>query len=226
MKRMILMLALAAGALTACGDNSGVTGQGRLRIVHLSPDGPPVDATLDGDTLLTNLAYLGSSDYLDLSEAGHTLQISAFETGATLIDTDVTIADATDYTLLAADSLRKIRPILLTDDNSPPPAGKIRVRAVQGAPSAPTGVDIYVTQPGTDLTNETPAATNVKFGAVSPYVDADAGTYEVRVTPTGSTEVLIDGTLTLESGQVRTAIAVDAAAGGGALDLLVLDDRD
>jgi hypothetical protein len=47
----------------------------------------------------------------------------------------------------------------------------------------------------------------------------------VRVTPAGTKTVVIDsGTLTLESGQVRTAIAVDSPDGGPPFGLLVLED--
>ena len=49
--------------------------------------------------------------------------------------------------------------------------------------------------------------------------------HPVRVTTTGTKIVVIDsGTLTLESGQVRTAIAVDAPGGGAPFDLLILED--
>ena len=100
----------------------------------------------------------------------------------------------------------------------------MRVRAIHGAPSAPA-VDIYVTAPGADLAGETPALTNVAFGDVADYIEAPAGDYRVRVTPTGTQTVVIDsGTLTLTSGQVRTAVAVDATGGGGPFDLLLLSD--
>ncbi|HET7240400.1 MAG TPA: hypothetical protein VFI77_04540 [Gemmatimonadales bacterium] len=112
------------------------------------------------------------------------------------------------------DTLANIKASVLTDDNSPPPAGTIRVRAIQGAPHLGR-VDIYVTEPGADLTLTTPTASNIAFGDVLPYVNPNSGAYEIRVTATGFKDVLIDGSFTVESSQVRTVIAVDAAGGGG-----------
>ena len=226
MKRNLLALALAAAALTsACGDN-GPGGGGRLRLVHISPDAGPVDIVLDGDTIARNLAYRGASDYLDASAGGHTLQVSTTGTSNVLLDSDVSIADGTDYTALVADTVASLKLIVLTDDNGPPPAGKIKVRAVHGSPHAGR-VDVYVTTPEDPITGATPALTNVQFGQFSPYLDADAGSYQVRVTPTGTTDVLIDsGDLTLDAGQVRTVVAVDPENAEGTFDILVLSDRD
>ena len=69
MKRTLVMFLLAAAALSAaCSDDGNTTteGQGRLRIVHVSPDAPNLDVVLDGDTVASDIAYLGSSDYLEL----------------------------------------------------------------------------------------------------------------------------------------------------------------
>jgi hypothetical protein len=126
--------------------------------------------------------------------------------------------------VIAAGPVSGIAPIVLQDDNSAPAAGNVKVRAIHGAPSAPA-VDIYITAPGADIQAETPALTGVEFGDVADYIEAPAGDYQVRVTPTGTKTVVIDsGTLTLASGQVRTAIAVDAAGGGAPFDLLLLPD--
>jgi hypothetical protein len=86
-------------------------------------------------------------------------------------------------------------------------------------------VDIYVTAPAADLETTIPLLANVEFVDVADYIEAPASDYQVRVTPAGTKTVVIDsGTLTLSSGQVRTAIAVDAAGGGAPFDLLVLED--
>ena len=150
--------------------------------------------------------------------------MNAAGTTTTVIDADVTLADGTDYTVIASGLVAEIEPIVLEDDNTAPAAGNVKVRAIHGAPSAPA-VDIYVTAPGADLAAESPVLTNVEFGDVADYIEAPAGDYQVRVTPTGTKTVVIDsGALTLASGQVRTAIAVDAAGGGAPFDLLLFED--
>lgn len=228
MKLKFLTLLLAAGALTAAcsddDDNTGPEGEARVRVVHASPDAPDVDVLLDDAEVLDDVPYLTASDYLDTPAGDQNLEVNAAGTATTLIDTDVSLVDGTDYTVIVSGLVEAIEPIVLQDDNSAPAAGTARVRAIHGAPGAPA-VDIYVTAPGADLETTIPLLANVEFGDVADYIEAPAGDYQVRVTPTGTKTVVIDsGTLTLSSGQVRTAIAVDAAGGGAPFDLLVLED--
>ena len=227
MKLKLLTLLFAATALTAAcsdDDNTAPDGEARVRVVHASPDAPDVDVLVDDAEVLGDVPYLTASDYLDVPAGDHNLKVNAAGSPTTVIDADVSLADGTDYTVIASGLVAAIEPIVLEDDNSQPAAGTARVRAIHGAPSAPA-VDIYVTAPGVDLEAETPALDNVEFGDVADYIDAPVGDYQVRVTPAGTKTVVIDsGTLTLESGQVRTAIAVDAAGGGPPFGLLVLED--
>jgi hypothetical protein len=228
MKLKLLTLLLAASALTAaCSDddnNSGPEGQARVRVVHASPDAPAVDVLVDDAAALSNVGYLTASDYVELADGAHNVKVNAAGTSTTVIDADVDLADGTDYTVIASGLLEAIQPIVLEDDNSTPAAGTARVRAIHGAPSAPA-VDVYVTAPGADLEAASPALSNVAFGDVADYLEVPAGDYQVRVTPAGTKTVVIDsGALTLTSGQVRTAIAVDAPGGGAPFDLLILDD--
>jgi Domain of unknown function (DUF4397) len=226
MKRKLFTLLLAATAFTAAcddDDNTGPDGEARVRVVHASPDAPDVDVLLDDSEVLSDVPYLAASEYLETTAGEHNVKVNAAGT-TTVIDTDVTLADGSDYTVIAAGSAAAIEPILLEDDNAPPSAGNARVRAMHGAPSAPA-VDIYLTVPGADLDDEAPALSGVEFGDVADYVEAPAGSYQVRVTLAGTKTVVIDsGTLTLASGQVRTAIAVDASGGGAPFSLLVLED--
>ena len=228
MKLRLLTLGFAAAAFTAgCSDDDSNTGpatEAGVRVVHASPDAPSVDVLVDDAQVLSSVPYLGSSSYLDVPAGSRNVKVNAAGSSTTVIDADFPVTAGIDYTVIAGGLVADIAPIVLEDDRAAPPAGNVKVRAVHAAPSAPA-VDIYVTAPGADLEAETPALTGVPFGAASDYLTVPAGDYQVRVTPAGSTTVVIDsGTLTLASGQVRTAIAVDSPGGGGPFDLLLLAD--
>jgi hypothetical protein len=228
MNRKLLTLLLAATAFTAAcdddDDSTGPEGDARVRVVHASPDAPDVDVLLDDAEVLSDVPYLATSEYLETTDGAHNLKVNAAGTTTTVIDADVTLTDGTDYTVIASGLVAQIEPIVLEDDNTAPAAGSVRVRAIHGAPSAPS-VDVYVTAPGADLATATPTLTGVDFGEFSDYLEVPAGDYQVRVTPSGTKLVAIDsGALTLSGGQVRTVIAVDAAGGGGPFDFLVLAD--
>lgn len=227
MKRSYLTLLLAAAVLTgACSDddNTGPEGEARIRVVHASPDAPDVDVLLDEAEVLSDVPYLAASDYLEAPAGQRNLKVNAAGTSTTVIDADVDLADGSEYTVIASGAVASIAPIVLVDDNTAPDAGNARVRAIHGAPGAPA-VDVYVTAPGEDLTQVTPVLTGVEFGDVADYLEVPAGDYQVRVAPAGTTSVVIDsGVLSLGAGEVRTAIAVDAAGGGAPFDLLLLAD--
>jgi hypothetical protein len=228
MKLKLLTLLFAATAFTgACSDDdegTGPDGEARVRVVHASPDAPDVDVLLDDAGVLSDVPYGTASDYLAASPGERNLKVNAAGTTNTVIDADVNLVDGTDYTVLAAGVAAAIQPIVLEDDNSAPSAGSARVRAIHGAPAAPA-VDVYVTAPGQDLAQVAPVLTGVQFGDVADYLEVPAGEYQVRIAPAGTTNVVIDsGVLSLAAGQVRTAIAVDAAGGGAPFELLLLSD--
>lgn len=229
MKLRFLTVLLAASVMTAAcsddDDNTGPQGEARVRVVHASPDAPDVDVLVDDAEVLGDVPYLTFSDYLEVPAGTRNLKVNAAGTDISVIDADVDLADGTDYTVIASGlAAASIEPIVLEDDNSTPGTGLARVRAIHAAPGA-SGVDIYVTPPGADLQNSVPVLTNVQFRDVADYLEVPPGDYQVRATLAGTKTVVIDpGTITLSSGQVRTAIAVDAPDGGEPFGLLVLDD--
>ena len=112
MKFKLMTLLLAATALTAAcddDDNTGPEGEARVRVVHASPDAPSVDVLLDDAEVLSDVPYLAASDYLAASADDHNLKVNAAGTATTVIDADVTLADGTDYTVIASVSLRRSR---------------------------------------------------------------------------------------------------------------------
>lgn len=205
---------------SGCGDD----GQSRLRVVHASPDAPNVDVYVDGSAALTNIAYKSASDYIPLAAKTHNIEVRPTGTQTAVITAAPALVDKTDYTALAVGQVASIELLLLTDDNRAPGSGQIKLRVVHGSPSA-GNVDVYITAPGADISAAQPNLTDVPFKAASAYLEVPAGTYQVRVTPTGTKTVAIDsGSLTLQSGQVRTAVALDATGGGAPFTAIVLND--
>lgn len=229
MKSLLLTLALAASltsAVTACDDDpTGPAATARLRAIHASPDAPNVDIYVDGARVAANVAYRATTNYLEVPAGTRNVQVRAAGTNTTVIDANVPLTAGTDYTVLAAGRVATIAPLVLTDTNTAPVAGNVRVRLVHGAPTAGT-VDIYVTAPNADIATIAPTLAGVPFRGFSPYLSVAAGSYRVRVTPAGTKTVAIDsGTLTLTTGQIRTGVALESTGGGAPFTAQVYADN-
>ena len=227
-KLSILILGLfLLGFTTACDDDDNIIDlidPSFLRVVHLSPDAPPVDVEVDNETVLEDVSYTDSSPYLEVP-ALLNVKVNAAGTDTTVIDQDLVLIPDDEQTVIAANFLADIEALLLFDDNTPPTNGNVKVRAVHGAPSAPN-VDIYVTSPDADIEETDPTLTNIPFLGVSDYLEVPAADYRVRVTPTGTKTVVIDsGAISLFAGEIRTIIARNAPGDEGEpFGFLILED--
>ena len=220
--RKLALVGVAVLGLTACSDDDDATGPvatGDVRIVHASPNAPAVDVLVDDAYALTGVAYRGASMFIPVEAGSRRVRVRATGTSTTVIDAEVPITQGESYTILATGLLAGIQPLVAENDLTAPAAGQVKVRVIHAAPAA-AGVDVYVTAPGAPLTG--PVLTNVPFRAVSNYLSVPAGTYQIRVTPTGTTTVAIDATVTFTAGQIRTIVATDAPGGGAPLAPVVL----
>lgn len=192
----------------------------RLRVVHADDELPDLDVVVGGAKVLTGLTYANASDYLQVKPDQHYVEVIARGLGW-IEARDMSFTAGGSYTLVPCCALMDGFSTLLTDDTSEPAAGNAKVRVVNFARMS--YADIYVTAPGADLASEAPTL-RINLLDASDYIEVPAGDYQVRVTQWGSKSVVIDsGILTLGSGQVRTAVAVDTREGGGGR-ILVLED--
>jgi len=91
-------------------------------------------------------------------------------------------------------------------------------RVVHASPDAPN-VDVYF--------DDEAAFEDLGFGTASAYSDIQPGTYQVQITAAGDQEtVVFEEEVTIEPGQVTTAVVYGEAAGGPetALDVQLLED--
>jgi hypothetical protein len=233
----VLVLTVAFALVAGCGSGNNDTvntpGTGRVRVVHASPDAPNVDVYVDNQRVLSNVPYQAASGYLPLNAGAHLVRVTPANSETAVISATITVTPNTDYTVLAVGRVANIEPLVLTDDNSAPGAGNIKVRLVHASPAAEAAsVDIYVTAPTTDIATTAPTLSSIPFKAASGYLSVPAGSYRVRVTPAGSKTVVIDtGAIALSAGAIRTGVAVgdpavNTAAGGvAALGAILLSDN-
>ncbi|WP_345817528.1 DUF4397 domain-containing protein (plasmid) [Paraburkholderia sp. PREW-6R] len=105
--------AIAAGflanieALLAADDTSpAASGQARLRVIHASPDAGPVDILVNGQVVLSNVAFGTISNYLTVPAGTYTVQVNAAGTSTTAITASVTLTSQSNYSAAAIGSLK------------------------------------------------------------------------------------------------------------------------
>lgn len=226
----VKLVAALVGALavTACDDDDPISPSttALVRVVHASPDAPNVDVLVDGAAVLTNVPFKAASDYLSVPTGNRNLRIRAAGTSTVVIDQNASVIAGGTYTILATGRVASIAPLVLQDNLANPAAGNIKLRLVHASPTA-GNVDIYVTAPDASIATTAPTLANVAFRAASSYLEVPAGTYRVRITPTGTKTVAIDvNNVALAAGQIRTAVAVDAPGGGAPLGAILLADKN
>ncbi|MCR9277178.1 MAG: DUF4397 domain-containing protein [Pseudomonadaceae bacterium] len=198
-----------------------------VRVVHASPDAPNVDVVAGDDfsaPVVSDLAYTQQSAQLDLAPGS--INVKVVPTGSetpVVIDADLALAAGESYRVYATGLLADIAPLVLVDDLRAI-ATEARLRIVHASPSA-GNVDVYLVEPGTDITTVAAALSDVPFRAESGYLSVAPGDYDVVVTPAGSDLPAIGpATVSLEAGGIYTAAARDEFGSGTPLGLILLDD--
>lgn len=225
-----LPLLLPALLLSACTPMATPTppASAQVRALHAAADVPPVDILVDGTAVAPNLSFKSATPYVSAPAGNRTLAVNLAGTATTALQVTPNLAANHRYTAIAAGTVadRNVTALLFDDTTADPQAGRVKLRLIHAASQAPN-VDIYVTAPGASLSAATPTLTNVAYRQASDYLEVPAGTYQVRITPTGSKTVVIDtGDVTLQAGQIRTGVALNPDGPGGAFQATLLADKN
>lgn len=219
------VLLISMTALLGCSDDDNnfiPVETAALRVLHASPDAPNVDVLVDNQVVLSDVSYTQASEFLSVFQGARNVKVNAAGTSTTVIDADLTLGFNSFTTIIAANYLALIEPLVLEDENTPPSGNNLRIRVVHSAPSAPP-VDVYVTAAGADINTATPTLPNVAFKDFSDFLEIPEGDYQIRVATVGSKVPVFDsGPVTLDAGSIFTAVAVDATGGASPISLVVL----
>ena len=218
----------------------------KLRVVHASSNTPAVDVFADGAPLLQDLEFPNFAPVIGpipVPAATYSVAVApagAGVAGAAIGPIDLELAPGSANDVIAVGRLggtegtiEALTVTVASDDPRPIPLfAKVRIihASVTAASLAPDTVDIYVTAPGTDISDASVAPTlvDVPYLANTGYLAVAGGTYDITVTVSGSRTPAI-GPLTsvvLEDGGIYTIIARDALPGDAATDLgvILIDD--
>jgi hypothetical protein len=199
-----------------------------IRVVHGISDAPAVDVIANNEVVLVDgIQFPRTTDYVSVAAGDYLIDVVADSDNSVVAidDAELTLEVGMSYTAIANNVLSAPELDVLVDLPRSV-ATEAKVRIVHASPSA-GNVDIYVTADG-EIDAVDPAFADIAYETgdlvETGYVSLAEGDYVVTVTPTGTKTVAIEtGVLTLENGEIYTAIALDGAMEGDLPQLALLD---
>jgi hypothetical protein len=208
----VAALVLGTGLTGGTAQAAESTGNGLLRLAHLSPDTPAVDvyvdsvAVPDAGIVLTGVAYGAVSEYQDVPPGEYTVamrEAGAQESAPPVLSTTVDVDQDTARTVAGVGLFADLGLEIIEDRLDLPQEGSARVRVLAGAANAET-LDVAL-QDGTEV------ASQLRFAATSDYVDVPAGSTALQVAAEGSDPAALP--VALEAGSVYSLVVLDDSQG-------------
>jgi hypothetical protein len=202
--------------LAACGStvDPGTSAHGSVLVANASNGW--IDVHIDGELRFTGLSMNAMTYLLTVPRGLHQVRLSRGGVFGAAIEIGVNVSPESQQTIVAFPSFPTsttpdISAAVLADTGAYVPGGKSKLRVAHFAATA-GDVQIWRRQP--DFPSGTPIMTPFPYRAVSPYLQSDAGVWEVWLTPPdASTKLLSSGPIQIPSGERRTVLLVDTEEG-------------
>jgi hypothetical protein len=194
-------LVIAVAAAGACGSDNittpGVPPLAGVRFINGLADSSAVDVrmidqvewSLNG---VQNIAFRSGTEHQPVEAKARQIRVfpnsnNPVITSAFMVDTSITFAANSRYTLLLTrETATHVHLIVINDDAPAPATGQVAIRAVNASTGA---IDAYVVDTTTTPISGAPAAANLAAFAASGWVGRAAARAALTVTPAGSATV-------------------------------------
>jgi hypothetical protein len=232
LRRAAALASVLVLCLAGCGSSGGggLLNEIRVRVLHFSPDAPRINVLVDGVIVRSALDYKSGTGFLGVT-SGRTYDFAIDALPPTgpirVIDQPgVLLEGSTEYTLVAVGEVgdSSVEAIAIENPIADVGGGQFRIRLLHATPAAPM-VDVFLTEPAADLATAVPVAT-LDYKEFTDRIQFPTGTYQIRITPTGT-----PGTVIFDSGSLQFPPGRDLLVGvvrntgiGGAPVSLVLDN--
>lgn len=155
-----------------------------VRLLHASPDAPPVDIYANDKLVAKNFSYRDFTPYLNIPSGNTSIRV--FPAGRKInpvINTSIFVPAKSIFTVAAAGKLDQISILAIPEPVKQVPEGKSLIRFAHLSSNTPS-VDIT-------LPNGTKLFSDVEFKEYTEYIPVDAGTYTLEARPAGTSQVAL-----------------------------------
>ena len=160
----------------------------QYKVINASLVPSALNVLVDGNLQLSNIPYTGVSNYQRTAAGAHGFSIEATTTpGASLLRLETTLTPATDTSIVLTGTAGALTPVVLPDNNLPPPPATAAVRFVNTSADV-AAFDVFV--------NFSKQVSGLSANTASPYFTlsaaASTGTsYEFDFNLAGTTSSLL-----------------------------------
>ncbi len=220
------LVAIPAGNAVAAAPSNA---SGWIRFGHFVPSQGPVNVTVDGTVLGTNLVFRSVTSYASIAAGPHTVTVRSATAAASappLAVGQATVAGGGAVTAAAvagsgaspsSATANNVELQMYTDDLSAPPPGQAKIRVIHAVPGSPvvttelSVISAASTSPST--TSATLKLSPVGYGQASPYSSIAAGTYQLEVGPAGGPPIVTGHNWPVSPGTVSSIVLIAATTG-------------
>lgn len=215
LRALLVFVCLAGLALAGCGLNPSGKGTGtNLRVANLIPGSTSVSVTAGGTSFMSGSPFETITPYQDIPAGTYTVNVNIAGANNPVLTMSETLNNVSSYTFLAFGAATNVVGVLLTDTlfiNVP--ANNFALRLVNVSPTA-GGIDIYLTAPGADIGTASPFLSGIFYAAGSAFINVPLGNYQLRLTRTGTKEVIFDAPApTFADASGQTVVAYSRGSG-------------
>jgi hypothetical protein len=193
-----------------------------VRMVNVVADAPLLDVTVDGNPAFTGVAFEGSTDFVDFDNKEQTFSVRIRGATSPLVEQSFSLAGEQTYTLIAFGTNRIPLLLLLPDATIEPGSGRSQLRIANVAPGI-DAFDVYVTAPGVAIDELFPNFGSLGYGSATTYLQFGSGTYQVRMTTTGTKTIIYDSGPHEFSSSTSTDLIAYSRTSGRLPNVLMLD---
>ncbi len=223
-RTLLATLCLVVLALTGCSKSSNNSGgNGQIRVVNAFFEAPSLDFVVAGSTLATALPFQGFRPYQSVSNGTQTFTVTVTGANTPLVNANSSIGGGANYTYVVFGPLTSVSTILAIDSFVDPGSGYYAVRVMNTAAGIGP-IDVYLTPPGADLTVAAPTFSGVIYGATTAFFAVTIGAnFEIRITPTGTKQVIYDSAPKLFAEHSGTTILAYSKGSGTLVNVALLN---